>query len=1549
MAEIKNFATTLNGGMDSDTANEHLQAGRIRYALNCIVSSSSEGEEGVVTNPKGNVLISVELPEGENKTIGAVADEENNRFFYAVWNSNGYHSWFQYDSVSNAITRIIQSKFDSNGEDIFGWEKTDLILGVNIIDGDKLYWTVYGSDHPARKININKMIDRQAPGYNDIIQSSYTLAYKEPPVYAPRAVYFTNPDLKSNNVFGNLFKFATRYIYDDYEFSTFSDFSTVPVPDEEDVTGTKGVPLINNGIRVSFLTGNPLVRKIELVMKKTNPDINAPNSENDWVSLVVLDKDTMNIPDDSEYEYEFYNDHSYISVNQEEVVVPYSELPDYPKAQDYSGNVIFYGNFKSGFPTVKPDIDLEVVYEDLFVPDSTENVQNDPSFIYNMLEVYYESGGIFNKGWRHKRGELIVGSDVKAGNVFTFRIDKGGGDVSTFTRVATLNDTASTIASYFQGILMTMDQATKSGGFVGPIRPAGGGAYKFEFSMWNNGGRPYIEFDADVTPVNYAKLKDTGNSVRNEKHGSAFRHGVMYEATDTSKKSLVYADVDNLVSIDNISEFGEIKKISTIMTINHKAPSWAKRWQVVRTRNLIKRDYVHVLVQSKATVTDSEDNQLYQDLIIGSLFTYQNIHPGTSVRFPFEKGDRVRLLKTYSDVSDSWTVETNVIDYDVISYQDVVTSSVDANVTIDGTNKVVVGDTPDPNNIGSYIRINNSERLITGIDGSAYTVEYPFTEESEGSNSNRTYPVYEIINRRGVLRIKENPDYPIDVINGQKYALIEVYKPSQSFANIENENYFEIGYKFDVVEIDGQFFHRGNVQDQDATKPAIVKIEGLDNYVRNRQLPTNNSVKNTQMVFTSVEDRSYSDFYVSDLTSYGRVNRLDDARGVTNFRESIIHSQNRIEGTKVNGLSMFRNINRRDYNDKYGSIERLMFHDSTLYVLKNLKICYLPVNASIITDTSGQTGVLSASDNVIPKRIEYVRWEDGVGKNPESAFRWGNEIWLICPNSGVVLRIVDASGEVVSTPLKFDKEIRDKVTSASIFGAKILGGFDPYLKYAIWNIEGYEIVAFRDGWFPNNSRVLDEDLGSGWSVTSNPANGTVYISAGTLVYSPFQNFSGIDYFSYRSGDGIVRNVSINVLSAETKTTWVPQGQYCVVSGGARTGEYGYAILAEYDNISQSFTGVEKPNVTGDPDYVSPIMDLDVCPIGIEFTRVATLSANKGNQAIVFDVTSVDQFNIQVRAGQNYSGSLVSETGLVSSGSHTLNVPIGTGEYSVFLVVPSVNYDGVTKFSMTGSYVKTASFVDLTELKEIVLDQSGIPESHVIAFNTLDISKNLELTRLYVIHHRISSINLSVNTMLSNINVSRGINLESLTVGNWSVVTELRVHSSKFTAPGYSTAFVDSIITAYNSAIPLGSFGYILQYGPNNSSGITPSANVYEDYQDMLSKGATVIGKPAGESESNITFYAGEQDPISANIYSEVVLSRPFSTIITVEYNVNVKDTLGNSVYIEPVYESLGSGQVSKKHEITTTWPSNYTYHVEGIIVNPMNPDGIPLSIINNAP
>src|SRR5690606_35488515 len=110
-----------------------------------------------------------------------------------------------------------------------------------------------------------------------------------------------------------------------------------------------------------------------------------------------------------------------------------------------------------------------------------------------------------------------------------------------------------------------------------------------------------------------------------------------------------------------------------------------------------------------------------------------------------------------------------------------------------------------------------------------------------------------------------------------------------------------------------------------------------------------------------------------------------------------------------------------------------------------------------------------------------------------------------------------------------------------------------------------------------------------------------------IQYYPNVGFSGMDYLSYRSGNGTIRNDAINVLSADTELSWRPTAPYCVSSGGTRTGFVAYSTLSEYDNILQSFTGNVKPNVDTDSDYVAPHEDLDACPIGLEYTRIGVLS------------------------------------------------------------------------------------------------------------------------------------------------------------------------------------------------------------------------------------------------------------------------------------------------------------------------------------------------------
>src|SRR5690606_691845 len=216
------------------------------------------------------------------------------------------------------------------------------------------------------------------------------------------------------------------------------------------------------------------------------------------------------------------------------------------------------------------------------------------------------------------------------------------------------------------------------------------------------------------------------------------------------------------------------------------------------------------------------------------------------------------------------------------------------------------------------------------------------------------------------------------------------------------------------------------------------------------------------------------------------------------------------------------------------------------------------------------------------------------------------------------------------------------------------------------------------------------------------------------------------------------------------------------------------------------------------------------------------------------VETEDDVNIQIRRGASFSGALVTETGAVPSGLYTLTLPIYAGEYSIYILSPTVNYDGVTVLRIKGAYFKSASFTELTGLVELSLDQSSVPQSHNIVFNSLNINSNVLLEKLEVIHHKLSSINLTVNDKLEYIDVSYGENLISLTIGSWSVLKVLKIHEISATKLGYTPAFINSIINTFNASVPISSTGYVLQYGVNNLSGVVPSNAARTAYDSLIS-------------------------------------------------------------------------------------------------------------------
>lgn len=83
---------------------------------------------------------------------------------------------------------------------------------------------------------------------------------------------------------------------------------------------------------------------------------------------------------------------------------------------------------------------------------------------------------------------------------------------------------------------------------------------------------------------------------------------------------------------------------------------------------------------------------------------------------------------------------------------------------------------------------------------------------------------------------------------------------------------------------------------------------------------------------------------------------------------------------------------------------------------------------------------------------------------------------------------------------------------------------------------------------------------------------------------------------------------------------------------ANTGEKGWRTLEQYDTATGTATGVTKPNIDTDPDYVAPVEDLSMCPVpvvslswrGITLYCVTDNGENTGFQGYV----TLEEYNTE---------------------------------------------------------------------------------------------------------------------------------------------------------------------------------------------------------------------------------------------------------------------------------------------------------------------------------
>lgn len=1135
-------------GINTSTASALLPPTQARYILNCYTVSTGVGNVGIVVNTKGNTQISTPLPVGENKCIGTAVDEEDNFFYFFVWNENGFHTIFQYNALTKTVISLIQSITDTGGIDVLNFNKDRLILMTDV-RGDKLYWVDGWND--ARKINIKKALDKSNTGYGAIVLEEYINAYKKQPYNAPTASYFSDVNVKFNRMYGASRKFASLFVYDDLERSVYSDFSDVVNPIKESFTGVNTIPTDNNAIDITVETGSHLVTKIEIAMFQPSEDVPFPT----WVTIAVLDKKKLGISDNSTYTYRFYNDGgSYTTVVASQIIKPYSYLPVTPLCQCIARNAMVYSNFPEGFPDVPLDVSLDVTYEPLFIEDGVENKFNSPIFTTTDLGVsdfvgkfgqyYTDLNGtiMFAKSARSVNGQrVVVGNDVKKGNTFSYNI-KNGVNSYPISVTATVTDTATTIANKLIARLVATELIIRSSNGNSPIGDTyiykleddGSGNISFKFLIIDYYENGYFSATASVNPVQFNTLKDTGQSVSNIKLGAGIKYGFVYGDKKGRRRSLVYTTDALTKTTATQNDLGGIQAVRFNLTVRHQPPVWAEWYEIVRTDDLTYGDFIQMIVQNVVEVQATNSGGDYLDLVVGSLYTYQKIHPNTTLKYEFKKGDRVRLIQ---DELGAYYPNTEL---EVLEYKDIADDLVNSNLTVDGTNNVTV-QSASADNIGKYIVVDGNERLITGSTPTTYTVNAPI-----GKTGQDPYLSYRLVDRRGVIRVRKPNGVTIT-----NQSLVEIFTPSLNNSEGDLQQFYHFNKKFDILNSGlPNRYHSANQQNQSATAPAIIKITEGTVFVRNREMPITNTIPNAQVIIKVIEDTSYSDFYYSRLNDNGRVNVEDNGLGVVQFGDRMRFSNIELENTAINGLNDFANLDREDYPDMFGSFVLTKTTENQILAFKYLKCTIVPVYQTVIQDNSGQD-LLGASKKLL-NDIRYYSYDGGIGRNPESYCRNENNHYFVCSSRGEYIRLGGDGATPISKPYGIDNEARRLLQGANLNKAKIYGGFDKLLNAPVWAIEGYNERSYFQGFNEGDWELLSDapPEDSVFTIVTPPVSGTLTFPNGNPLYTN-NGTVGADSFTYSTtidGDVVLKKVCLNITDVgQVITAWrvKESSAYCV--------------------------------------------------------------------------------------------------------------------------------------------------------------------------------------------------------------------------------------------------------------------------------------------------------------------------------------------------------------------------------------------------------------------
>lgn len=663
---------TFTGGLDFDS--DIRSVGEVDY-IDALNISSGTSQRGSIHNMYGNKLQNYTLPAGDNTCIGTLRNIKQNSIIYFVYNSLGNHSILEYFCETKNIEPILVpfNLFGVNFTTNFlGFTKENKIHSANTLD-DILTWT--DNNVSPRKINKKRAYDfiRQLPPsatsipYDNLIATGtdaqklqFIEFIKYKPLAQPNIGLGYDSSRKTNYLRERMVQAKYRYIYDDNEYSRWSDGSWVTLPTGmENASGLLSNTNSNNYAIIGVNTGHPTVKAIDIAVRFGNTEV--------WLKLDTpinkYDQNNQRLVDDYIlYEYNFYNDSVLIELAED--FNNYDAVPQISKTQEIiDGNRQVFANNVEGYQNPLPNV--SVGYEN-FKIDMGEGLHILP----NTGGGAVPSGQIsyWNRTGANPQFYINVSSVkpdyIQVGSVLYMRInrkDSSSYDLFFDFYYTVTQDDVDGWATHFvqQGLVPSLQSTCQ---FIGPLLVGASGS---GYYIYPSG---YPSSNGEYTNISIASVVPPVKKIQSWKKGAWHSFGIVYKdiqgrdgGVDTSQDFNLYMpylpEYFSLQGLDNQYAYRSLPQI----TINHQPPQWAYSYEIVYAMNNIQKYTQFLIKAGSKTKINAQGNYDIDCSYIIDYITKERIE--TSVDFQFEPGDNLRFIANATSYVQEY-IEVKVLAFD---------------------------------------------------------------------------------------------------------------------------------------------------------------------------------------------------------------------------------------------------------------------------------------------------------------------------------------------------------------------------------------------------------------------------------------------------------------------------------------------------------------------------------------------------------------------------------------------------------------------------------------------------------------------------------------------------------------------------------------------------------------------------------------------------------------------------------------------------------------------------------------------------------------------